>query len=52
MDKLQEDRQNINKPQKLKEFYDKYLTINKDQNDQKQNLSKPKTENANEIKKQ
>ena len=52
MDKLQEDRQNINKPQKLKEFYDKYLTINQDQNDQKQNLSKPKTENANEIKKQ
>lgn len=52
MDKLQEDRQNINKPQKLKEFYDKYLTINKDQNDQKQNLSKPKTEIANEIKTQ
>ncbi len=43
MDKLQEDRQNSNKPLnlKLKKFYDKYLAINKDQ---KQNLSKPKTQ--------
>ena len=51
MDKLQEDRQNISKPQKPKEFYDKFVTINKEQNDQEQNLSKPKTEIANETKK-
>ncbi len=49
MDKLQKDKQNINISQKQKEFYDKYLASDKEQNDQEQNLDRPKTENANEI---